>query len=294
MSNSTLQFPNLFIPASTADDAEEEVAVIPTNDRTTTTSPSSREETALPHLLQQQQREFVDQTIIPHRLQIGLGIHQGAHGSLYKCHTLYLEYKSLRQQLLLQREEEHVRTDRNDETTTATNELRQRLQRTQRQLWTELQLQQIEFQKFIFLQPPQKTQPHEEDTASSLLLLSLLPSLRQRFHQAQQLHSCYQEYNAITQVLYSTGSDKTTTNNNTSLPTTTTTTSSSSSNEALQTMYDALVRDKQTLQHQISIVQQQEMQLRKQQLHLLQQTIQDMKHMVPPPPVQQQNSKAMK
>ena len=291
MSNSTLQFPNLFIPASIADDTEEEeVVVISTNDRTTTTSPSSREETALPHLLQQQQREFVDQTIIPHRLQIGLGIHQGAHGSLYKCHTLYLEYKSLRQQLLLQ-----PRTDRNDETTTATNELRQRLQRTQRQLWTELQLQQIEFQKFIFLQPPpQKTQPHEEDTASSLLLFSLLPSLRQRFHQAQQLHSCYQEYNAITQVLYSTSSDKTTTNNNTSLPTTTTTTTSSSSNEALQTTYDALVRDKQTLQHQISIVQQQEMQLRKQQLHLLQQTIQDMKHMVPPPPVQQQNSKAMK
>lgn len=206
--------------------------------------------------------------------------------------------------------------------------LRLLLQRTQRQLITELRLQQLEFQKSVMLQQSRRNdiialqQHNKEENPNSMDVVTraVVPNhtntltnvasfstkvqqLRQRFHQVQQLNSCYQEYDAILQVLYASSSDgKLPINSSTLNPSTTTTTmsmpppphhqqqqqsSSSSSvtlrngnnsNEILQSTYDTLVRDKQMIQDQIFNIQQQEIQLRKQQLHLLQQTIQDMKH----------------
>jgi hypothetical protein len=285
MNQSALQFPNLFLATSDADDSRnEKVVVVDSMDEDQVRPPATTTHNP---------REYVDQTIIPHRLQMGLGIHQGAHGSLYKCHTLYLEYKSLLAQLQLQ-------SPPTNDSDNDTKLQRQLLQQTQRQIITELQLQQMEFQKFIYIQQQQQSPlrneivPNLRDANPTTLTSSALPSLRQRFHQVQQLHFCYQEYNAIVQVLYHSNSNSSTATSTTNTllpppPITTTTattlvpphrpqTNDHCSNEALQTTYAALLHDKQSLLDQISNVQQQEIQLRKQQLHLLQQTIQDMKY----------------
>lgn len=296
MNHTTLYFPNLSVATSDADDGSirgsssrnenGDAAVVPTAQSSLPSTTTTRVETTPPPP-PLNPREYVDQHIIPHRLQIGLGIHHGAHGSLYKCHTLYLEYKSLRQQL--QQGTQPKTNHQDNENDTGANELvqlRQKLQQTQRQLITELQLQQLEFQKLIYLQQHQRCGRdvrlhHNNDsvdlhppTTSTVSSSSSLPVLRQRFHQVQQLHSYYQEYNAIIQVLHSSSN-----NNPTSITTTTETINhkKNSNNEALQTTYQALLHDKQILQDQISNKQQKEIQLRKQQLHLLQQTIQDMK-----------------
>jgi hypothetical protein len=303
MNQPALQFPNLFLATSDADDSRnEKVVVVDSMDEDPKSSPRGTASTTtretIGEVTTHNPREYVDQTIIPHRLQMGLGIHQGAHGSLYKCHTLYLEYKSLLAQLQLQSPPPPA-TDQNNDNDDDIKLQRQLLQQTQRQLMTELQLQQMEFQKFIYIQQQQQSPlrneivPNLRDTNPTTLTSSALPSLRQRFHQVQQLHSCYQEYNAIVQVLYHGNSTATATSTTNTLlpppPSTTTTattlvpphrphTNDHCSNEALQTTYATLLHDKQCLLDQISNVQQQEIQLRKQQLHLLQQTIQDMKY----------------
>ena len=194
-----------------------------------------------------------------------------------------------------------------DSTATLPNQ-RQRLRLLQRQLVMALQMQQLEFQKFILQPPPpprniRRTMEDHHETS--------LHELRQRYHQVQQLHSCYQEYDAILQVLCQSNSNQSTSTSTTTLnrlPVVTaaintampppplqqqqqpdasvrnTSTSrqnhhtSSRSNDALQMTYQQLLRDKQTIHDQIVHRQQQEIQLRKQQLHLLLQTIQDMKH----------------
>ena len=299
MNQPTLQFPGLFIDnsntnndgtgGSTDNQSRNEDGHVTATGTTTDYQPSASKDNE--PLSDQQQKEYVDQSIIPHRLQLGLGINNGAHGSLYKCHTLYLEYKSLLPQL---QEPPPTDGDANDQELKQQG-LRLLIQRTHRQLIAELKLQQVEFHKLIFLQESRqrdeivqrqqrrKTTTHEEGNN----LPTLLPELRERSHLAKQLHSCYQEYDSIIQVVYNNG------NNKMSPPTLTTTQSQPppqqqlslremdkskrSNNAALQATYEALLHDKRTLQDQLSNRQQQELQLRKQQLHLLQQTIQDMK-----------------